>query len=34
MEKGSKMEELILGIRKRKNLKVEMPALGDYLDKL
>jgi hypothetical protein len=28
------MEELILGIRKRKNLKVEMPALGDYLDKL
>jgi len=34
MDKGSKMEELILGIRKRKNLKVEMPALGDYLDKL
>jgi len=34
MDKGSKMEELILQIRKRKNLKVEMPALGDYLDKL
>ena len=34
LDKGSKMEELILGIRKRKNLKVEMPALGDYLDKL
>lgn len=27
-------EELILNIRKRKNLKVEMPALDDYLDKL
>jgi len=34
LDKGSKMEELILAIRKRKNLKVEMPALGDYLDKL
>mmetsp|Transcript_18716 Transcript_18716/g.21772 ORF Transcript_18716/g.21772 Transcript_18716/m.21772 type:complete len:155 (-) Transcript_18716:55-519(-) len=34
LDKGSKMEELILQIRKRKNLKVEMPALGDYLDKL
>jgi len=34
MDKGSKMEDLILQIRKRKNLKVEMPALGDYLDKL
>merc|ERR1712087_572611 len=34
MEAGSKMEELILQIRKRKNLKVAMPALGDYLDKL
>jgi len=34
MDKGGKMEELILSIRKRKNLKVEMPALGDYLDKL
>eukprot|EP00930_Biecheleria_cincta_P000805 TRINITY_DN101_c0_g1_i1.p1 TRINITY_DN101_c0_g1~~TRINITY_DN101_c0_g1_i1.p1 ORF type:complete len:839 (-),score=208.11 TRINITY_DN101_c0_g1_i1:105-2621(-) len=34
MDKGSKMEELVLSIRKRKNLKVEMPALGDYLDKL
>merc|ERR1719316_2009134 len=28
---GNKMEELVLAIRKRKNLKVEMPALGDYL---
>lgn len=27
-------EELILNIRKRKNLKVQMPALDDYLDKL
>jgi len=34
MDKGGKMEELVLAIRKRKNLKVEMPALGDYLDKL
>merc|ERR1719198_562612 len=34
MDKGGKMEELVLSIRKRKNLKVEMPALGDYLDKL
>merc|ERR1711881_524997 len=33
-QEGSKMEELILNIRKRKNLKVEMPKLGDYLDKL
>merc|ERR1712190_412379 len=31
---GSKMQDLVLAIRKRKNLKVEMPALGDYLDKL
>jgi len=34
LEAGSKMEELILNIRKRKNIKVAMPALGDYLDKL
>merc|ERR1712100_149659 len=34
MEVGSKIEELILKTRKRKNLKVEMPKLGDYLDKL
>merc|ERR1712056_6606 len=34
MQVGGKMEELILAIRKRKNLKVLMPALGDYLDKL
>jgi elongation factor 2 len=34
MEVGSKMEELILAVRKRKNIKVAMPALGDYLDKL
>merc|ERR1719379_2207618 len=33
MEPG-KMQDLVLGVRKRKNLKVEMPALGDYLDKL
>lgn len=31
---GSKMEELVLQVRKRKNIKVEMPKLGDYLDKL
>eukprot|EP00420_Gonyaulax_spinifera_P034039 CAMPEP_0197880216 /NCGR_PEP_ID=MMETSP1439-20131203/8071_1 /TAXON_ID=66791 /ORGANISM="Gonyaulax spinifera, Strain CCMP409" /LENGTH=824 /DNA_ID=CAMNT_0043499767 /DNA_START=152 /DNA_END=2626 /DNA_ORIENTATION=+ len=31
---GGKMQDLVLAVRKRKNLKVEMPALGDYLDKL
>jgi len=34
MQVGSKMEDKVLEIRKRKNLKVEMPKLGDYLDKL
>merc|ERR1711920_140915 len=34
METGSKMQELVLAVRKRKNIKVEIPALGDYLDKL
>jgi len=29
-----KMQELVLKTRKRKALKVEMPKLGDYLDKL
>merc|ERR1739848_898874 len=33
MEAG-KMQELALLVRKRKALKVEIPALGDYLDKL
>merc|ERR1712227_1061538 len=33
MEAG-KMQELALAVRKRKNIKVEIPALGDYLDKL
>merc|ERR1712193_279901 len=33
-EKGSKMEEMILKIRERMHLKVEMPVLSDYLDKL
>mmetsp|Transcript_5047 Transcript_5047/g.11122 ORF Transcript_5047/g.11122 Transcript_5047/m.11122 type:complete len:837 (-) Transcript_5047:124-2634(-) len=33
MEAG-KMQDMILAIRKRKNLKVEMPKLADYLDKL
>merc|ERR1711988_1250492 len=31
---GTKLNELLLAIRKRKNLKVELPALSDYLDKL
>jgi len=31
---GSKMQELVLGIRRRKSLKVEMPKLADFLDKL
>merc|ERR1712013_960522 len=29
-----KMQDLVLAIRKRKNIKVAMPALADYLDKL
>jgi len=33
MEAG-KMQDLCLTVRKRKNIKVEMPKLGDYLDKL
>merc|ERR1711976_1064161 len=33
MEEG-KIQDLVLATRKRKNLKQEMPALGDYLDKL
>merc|ERR1711881_208242 len=33
-QEGGKMQELVLAVRKRKNLKVGMPALGDYLDKL
>merc|ERR1712054_368725 len=31
MEQG-KLQDLVLNCRKRKSLKVEMPALGDYLD--
>ena len=33
LEEG-KMQQMILAIRKRKNIKVLMPVLGDYLDKL
>merc|ERR1712178_571312 len=33
MEEG-KIQDLVLATRKRKNLKVEMPKLADYLDKL
>merc|ERR1712039_974701 len=29
-----KLNELVLGVRKRKNIKVAIPALSDYLDKL
>jgi len=34
MDPGGKMEELILAVRKRKNLKHEMPVVSDYMDKL
>lgn len=34
MSVGSKMEELCLAVRKRKNLKPGIPPLGDYFDKL
>lgn len=33
-EKGSKSQEIVLNIRKRKGMKVEMPSVYDYLDKL
>merc|ERR1712080_293748 len=33
LSEGSKMQDLVLGVRKRKNIKVEMPKLGEYLDK-
>jgi elongation factor 2 len=33
-QEGGKLQTQCLAIRKRKNIKVEMPALGDYLDKL
>jgi len=33
MEPG-KINDLVLAVRKRKNIKVEIPALSDYLDKL
>merc|ERR1719331_2178374 len=31
---GTKLNDLLLAIRKRKNIKQELPALADYLDKL
>jgi len=34
MQAGGKVQEKVLEIRKRKNLKVEMPALTEYYDKL
>jgi len=34
LEKGSKLEELVQGIRKRKGLKPEIPGLDQYYDKL
>jgi len=34
LEKGSKMEELVTEIRKRKGLKPEIPSLDNYYDKL
>jgi len=33
MEAG-KMQDLALAVRKRKNIKLDIPSLGDYLDKL
>ncbi|KAI0778312.1 P-loop containing nucleoside triphosphate hydrolase protein [Trametes elegans] len=34
LEKGSKLEELVVGIRTRKGLKPEIPPLDTYYDKL
>lgn len=31
---AGKLQDLILAVRKRKNMKVELPSIGDYLDKL
>jgi elongation factor 2 len=34
LEVGSKINELVLSIRKRKGVKVQLPDLNEYLDKL
>ncbi|KAI8833251.1 P-loop containing nucleoside triphosphate hydrolase protein [Chytriomyces cf. hyalinus JEL632] len=34
LEKGTRTQELLLAVRKRKGLKVEMPVLEDFYDKL
>jgi len=34
LQKGSKLEEIVLGVRKRKGLKVEMPKFDEFYDKL
>ncbi|KAJ3333793.1 Elongation factor 2 [Blyttiomyces sp. JEL0837] len=34
LDKGSKTEEIILGVRKRKGLKVEIPKFDEFYDKL
>jgi len=34
MEAGTKAQELVLGVRKRKGLKAGIPDLNEYLDKL
>jgi elongation factor 2 len=34
MEVGSKAHEIMMDTRKRKGLKIELPDLGNYLDKL
>ncbi|KAJ3414870.1 Elongation factor 2 [Chytridiales sp. JEL 0842] len=34
LEKGSKVEEIVHNVRKRKGLKVEIPGLDNYYDKL
>lgn len=34
LESGSKAEDIVKNIRKRKGLKEGIPSLGDYLDKL
>jgi elongation factor 2 len=34
MEEASKMQDLVLAVRKRKNIKVSMPVVSEYNDKL
>ena len=34
MEEGSQANRIVMDVRKRKGLKMELPDFGDYYDKL